>query len=146
MHRKKVIIGVLMVSIFMATAFVPMADNLNNNGNLDYIPAMDNNPANKISLFHIKPSGKAYNFNNNGIIFSGNDPSIKLNNRYYSSQWSVLNKNFNREKLKVLGNKMINNTAQSSAVETLKNNNVSVAYIYSFYGSNICNDGIYSSS
>ena len=137
MHRKKVIIGVLMVSIFMATAFVPMADNLNNNGNLDYIPAMDNNPANKISLFHIKPSGKAYNFNNNGIIFSGNDPSIKLNNRYYSSQWSVLNKNFNREKLKVLGNKMINNTAQSSAVETLKNNNVSVAYIYSFYANSV---------
>ena len=98
---------------------------------------MDNNPANKISLFHIKPSGKAYNFNNNGIIFSGNGPSIKLNNRYYSSQWSVLNKNFNREKLKVLGNKMINNTAQSSAVETLKNNNVSVAYIYSFYGNSV---------
>ncbi len=137
MHRKKVIIGVLMVSIFMATAFVPMADNLNNSSNVDYISALENNPANKISLFHIKPSGKAYNFNNNGIIFSGNDPFIKLNNRYYSSQWSVLNKNFNSEKLKVLGNKMINNTAQNSAVETLKNNNVSVAYIYSFYANSV---------
>jgi len=137
MHRKKVIIDVLMVSIFMATAFVPVADNLNNSSNLSYIPALKNNTANKISLFHIKPSGKAYNFNNNGIIFSGNDPFIKLNNRYYSSQWSVLNKNFNREKLNVLGNKMINNTAQNSAVETLKNNNVSVAYIYSFYGNSV---------
>ena len=126
-----------MAAIFVMMAFVPVADNLNNSSNLAYIPALKNNTANKISLFHIKPSGKAYNFNNNGIIFSGNDPFIKLNNRYYSSQWSVLNKNFNREKLKVLGNKMINNTAQNSAVETLKNNNVSVAYIYSFYGNSV---------
>ena len=86
-----------MAAIFVMMAFIPVADNLNNSSNLAYIPALKNNTANKISLFHIKPSGKAYNFNNNGIIFSGNDPFIKLNNRYYSSQWSVLNKNFNRE-------------------------------------------------
>ena len=134
---KKVITGVVMVSIFMATAFVPMADNLNNTDNSSYIPAISSRSIHKTSIFNIKPSGKAYNSNNNGVIFSGSDPYIKLNNQYYPSQWSVLNKSFNREKLRAIGNRSINNRVQNSAVEALKNNNISVAYIYSFYGSGV---------
>ncbi len=138
--NKRKITGVIMVSIFMAAAFVPLADNLNNLNNSNnslYIPAISSKLHHKTSIFNIKPSGMAYNSNNNGVVFSGNDPYIKLNNQYYPSQWSVLNKNSNRERLNTLNSRSINNRVQNSAVETLKNNNISVAYIYSFYGSGV---------
>ena len=136
MNRKRVIIGVTMALIFVFTAFSPAISNNTNIASSVPEIASISNSINKIPVFNIKPAGKAYDFNNNGVTFSGNDPYIKLNNQYYPSQWIISN-NTNSQKLNIIDNKKIVSKFQNSAVEILKDKSIKVAYIYLFYNNSV---------
>ncbi len=94
--NRKIIMGVIMVSVFLMASFVSLSDNVNNYNNHYNIKSSNEN------IFDLKPNGKSYYYNNIGVIFSNNKQYIEINNKYYPLQWNIFSMgNLHVEKLKL---------------------------------------------
>ena len=134
--NKNVIVSIIMSAIFIASGFAMVVNSSASSDQATGNPSYAVTGSNTEKVFDMKPDGKAFYSGNAGVIFSGNDPYIDLDGRFYPTMWNIfsVNKDLSIEKQNITEIRMIKNKYQHSAVETLANKNIKTSYIFSFHG------------
>ncbi len=121
--NKKIFIGVIMVIIFVTTAFIPIADNSNNISN-----SVINNK-NDVRILNNKLS--FFNYKSNVLMWSGNN-LYKLNWDIYK----IKNSSLIKQNYKLINIKSLNE-GNKNVIINFKNNNTYMSEIYCYYNNGI---------